>query len=123
MEEIIRIKADWDVDNSSFLTKKLYKYVASGQIKFDLNANKGSVLLNISIGVIAGLGSNILYDLIKFIYKKLKKEKEMGRNVKPVEVISHQDKYIITGDEKTKVPLDLEKWLSREIKKEVINKL
>lgn len=108
MEEIIKIKAEWDVDNSSFLTKELYKYVAKGQIKFDLNAKKGSVILNISIGVISGLGANILYDIIKLIYRRLKKEIEKGREVKPVKVISAHEEFIITGDEKSKLPKDLE---------------
>lgn len=108
MEEIIRIKTDWDVENSTFLTKELYKYVAKKQIKFDLTAEKGSVILNISIGIICGLGADILYDLIKLIYKRLKSEISMGREVKPVEIISHNQKFIITGDEKSILPKNLE---------------
>ncbi|MBU0963061.1 MAG: hypothetical protein KKD48_04120 [Nanoarchaeota archaeon] len=116
MEEIIRIKANWDVDNATYLTHELYKYVAKGNIKFELKANKGSILTDISISVIGGGAGNFVFKLIEFIYKKLKKEKELGREIKPVNISTTREEYIITGDKESKIPEEIKYKLSKKEK-------
>jgi len=92
----------------------LYKYVARGNIKFELKANKGSILTDISISVIGSVVGDFVYKLIEFIFKKLKKEKEMGRNIKPVKIITTRDEYIVTGDRESKIPNELKDKLIEE---------
>ncbi len=115
MEEIIKIEAEWDVDNATFLTKELYKLVASRKIKFEVKARDGSVITDFFISVISSFGGNVLYDLIKILFKRLRDEKLLrGRDVKPVKVKSTHDEFIITGDEKSKLPKDLEHIITGE---------
>ncbi len=117
MEEVIKIKASWDVDNATYLTRHLYKYVAKGNIKFSIEAKKGSVETEFLIsvirditpsyrGVVDGLSVYFLAKLIELIYKHLKREREMGRHPKDVEVIVAKPEkiYIITGDKRSQMP-------------------
>jgi hypothetical protein len=120
MKDIIKVEAEWDVEDATFLTKKLYKDVAKGHIKFIVDAKPGSLFTTFSISVMSELirsvAGSFLYDLIKTIYKRLKRDKELGREPKPVKVSNTVGTYTITGDKNSKLPEGLEYILREKIK-------
>ncbi len=103
-EAHFKIHANLDVENSSYLTKLLFEYVEQGKIEFEIKAKKGSVVSEVLVNVLGGLFSAVLYDLMKQIHKMLKEQRKKGLDVKPVYVFLSDRQYILTGEEKDKLP-------------------
>lgn len=107
----VKILAEWDVDDAKDFTNRLYEYTDNGDISFELNARKGSLITEFIISITGGVASAILYDLIKMIFNKVKQEKIKGKEIKPIHIFTLKEKYIITGDNSSKIPDDLKKVL------------
>jgi hypothetical protein len=99
-----KINSNLDVEDSVYIARILFDYVEQGKLTFELSSKKGSVVSEFIVSVIGGVFSNILYDLAKKIYNKLKEEKQIGKIVKPVYIFLPDKQYIITGDESDKLP-------------------
>lgn len=106
-----RVLAEWDADSANFFTKKLFEYAEDGKISFELRAKRGSLITEFTITVFEGLISAVIYDFIKIIYKLLKKNKEEGKEIKPVHIFTLKEEFIITGDKDSKIPDELKKEL------------
>jgi len=109
----LKIIADWDSESANYFTGELYKYVKKGNLSFDLHANRGSLLTEFVISIVSGIASAILYDLIKIIFNRLKRNRLNGKLVKPVHFFTFKEEYVITGDKDSKIPDDLKDELFR----------
>lgn len=109
--ETIKVYSEWDLDSAKEFTNILFEYVSDGRIIFELNAKKGSIVSEFLITIFEGLSSAILYDLIKLIFRILKREKKLKREVKPTHIFTLEKEYIVTGDNKSTIPEDLKKEL------------
>lgn len=103
-EEIV-ISIKTDVPVATYITKKLLEKVAKKEIEFDIQAREGSVDVQFILGFIGGysasLLSNITWDIVKRIWKKLKREGDLGREPSPgtVEVRELNLEKMVTGQE------------------------
>lgn len=111
-ETQFKIHTDLDINTSTWIVNKLFNKVKQGKIIFELQSKKGSLVNEFTINVVGGVFSAVLYDLIKYFYKLLKKQKEKtkGKNIeiKPIYIFTEKEQYIITGDKNSKLPKDLE---------------
>lgn len=107
-DDIIVVNADWDVNNAIWLTRKLYRSVVKEEIVFDVHSKKGSLMTEFVIAVGGGLGSIYLFELCKIIFNRLRREKDMGKQIKDIHIHigrNTHDVYIITGNlETTRFP-------------------
>lgn len=109
-----KIQANWDVEDAVNFTKELYDSTNKGIISFELNARKGSLSTDFVITILTGVASAFLYDIIKFIFKLLKRDKDNNREIKPVYIFTDKEEFIITGDNKSKIPDKLKEELFKD---------
>ena len=102
----IEIKAKWDTWNTTLLTSKLYRHVKKGEIEFELQAKKGSIITNFLVKLVYDIGITFFPDLTKYIWKRIRKQRDKGKQLPPVTVINYIDNrtIIITGSDEDELP-------------------
>lgn len=108
---VIKIHAEWDLDSAKEFTNNLYEYVAQSKISFELNTRRGSIINEFIITIFEGIASAVVYDLIKFIFRLLKKEKQNKFVIKPVHIFTLEKEYVITGGKDSIIPEELKEEL------------
>ena len=103
-ESVFNIHADLNVEHSAYLSKLLFEYVEEGKIDFELKSKKGSIVSEILVNVAGGVFSAGFYDLAMKTYNRLKEEKQKGKEIKPIEIFTESEHYVITGDELDRLP-------------------
>lgn len=102
-EIIINIKTD--IPGSIYITKRLLEKVIKKEIEFDVRFREGSLEVQFILGFISGYFSsllgNISWDIVKTIWRKLRREINLGREPSPatLEVKSLSLEERITGYE------------------------
>ena len=100
-ETEFKIHANLSVENSTFLVNKLFGLVNDKKIIFEIKSKPGSVYSEITIGVISGVLSEIVYDLCKNLHNKLKQSKEEKDKI---DVFTEEKHYEISGEKNDSLP-------------------
>lgn len=109
-----KIHAEWDSESATYFTRELYRYAEKGRISFELNTRKGSLLTDFLVSILANVVTDVFYNLIKKIYKIVRKQKQKGKVIKPVHIFTEKEEFIITGEKDSRIPEELKRELDEE---------
>lgn len=102
------IKAKWEPYDTTLLTSKLYRHVRNGEIEFSLKAKHGTLETDFAIAVATGITSSIatliIEKIVVYIWRRIKKQRERGRELEPVIISIDNRHYTIRGRDEDELP-------------------